>query len=281
LLLTFDTGLDEPTDGFRIRLICTLLDTCGKFFEKGEKRIKLDRFLVFFQRYIFTKNFISLDLEFMILDTFQNLRPKLRTFENLEEVDLECKRIEELEKKMELKKNSMDEDYVEEKEEEKLLDLEGVGEEEQYEEHFGNYGLESEEDVYKREKPKHVHISSDMQNAFDMDLKRMIDDEMKTIRSKVPGKKQGMKISLPMPISKKTETEETNPTLSHEGMGESEENLSSSPKKANQNENMKIFNLITKKGTNKTITKKIAIPKNSQIVISNKIRMQEEEVRLF
>ena len=41
--------LDMPDDCFRIRLVCTLLDSLGKYFTKGPKRrLLMDRFLVFF-----------------------------------------------------------------------------------------------------------------------------------------------------------------------------------------------------------------------------------------
>ena len=41
--------LDLPDDFFRIRLVCTLLDTCGHCFDRGSARKKLDFFLTFFQ----------------------------------------------------------------------------------------------------------------------------------------------------------------------------------------------------------------------------------------
>lgn len=41
--------LDLPDDFFRIRLVCTLLDTCGHCFDRGSARKKLDFFLAFFQ----------------------------------------------------------------------------------------------------------------------------------------------------------------------------------------------------------------------------------------
>lgn len=41
--------LDTPDDYFRIRLICTLLDSCGMCFDRGSYMRKLDRFLTFFQ----------------------------------------------------------------------------------------------------------------------------------------------------------------------------------------------------------------------------------------
>ena len=41
--------LDPPEHLFRIRLICTLLDTCGQYFDHGNYKKKLDCFLVYFQ----------------------------------------------------------------------------------------------------------------------------------------------------------------------------------------------------------------------------------------
>ena len=36
----------------------------------------MDRFLVWFQRYILQKSYIYMDLEFMLLDTLDTVRPK-------------------------------------------------------------------------------------------------------------------------------------------------------------------------------------------------------------
>ena len=41
--------LDMLDDFFRIRLVCTLLDTCGLCFDRGAAKKKLDFFLTFFQ----------------------------------------------------------------------------------------------------------------------------------------------------------------------------------------------------------------------------------------
>ncbi|CAO3569234.1 unnamed protein product [Mortierella alpina] len=77
--------IDAPHDCFRIRLICTLLDTCGMCFDHGSSKIKLDSFLVLFQMYILAKESVPLEIEYMIEDTFTELRPKLRRFETYEE----------------------------------------------------------------------------------------------------------------------------------------------------------------------------------------------------
>lgn len=41
--------LDPPEHLFRIRLVCTLLDTCGQYFDRGSSKRKLDCFLIYFQ----------------------------------------------------------------------------------------------------------------------------------------------------------------------------------------------------------------------------------------
>jgi regulator of nonsense transcripts 2 len=43
------TPFDMPDDFFRIRLVATLLETCGIFFNRGAAGKKLDYFLSFFQ----------------------------------------------------------------------------------------------------------------------------------------------------------------------------------------------------------------------------------------
>lgn len=41
--------LDPPEHLFRIRLVCTLLDTCGQYFDRGTSKKRLDCFLQYFQ----------------------------------------------------------------------------------------------------------------------------------------------------------------------------------------------------------------------------------------
>lgn len=86
--------LDPPEHLFRIRLICTLLDTCGQYFDHGNYKKKLDCFLVYFQCYILKKKADAIwheghpfprDVDYMVADTLESLRPKLTIFTNLEE----------------------------------------------------------------------------------------------------------------------------------------------------------------------------------------------------
>ncbi|KAI5578637.1 hypothetical protein POPTR_008G045400v4 [Populus trichocarpa] len=69
--------LDPPEDCFRIRMVITLLDTCGHYFDRGSSKRKLNRFLMHFQRYILSKGLLPLDVEFDLQDLFAELRPNM------------------------------------------------------------------------------------------------------------------------------------------------------------------------------------------------------------
>lgn len=56
--------LDPLEDCFRIRMVITLLHTCGHCFDRGSSKRKLDEFLLHFQSYILRKGSIPLDIEF-------------------------------------------------------------------------------------------------------------------------------------------------------------------------------------------------------------------------
>lgn len=95
--------IDAPDDCFRVRLVCTLLDTCGSCFERGALKKKLDAFLTFFQvrfrlrrlmgvaltilvqMYALSKGTMPMDVEFMMSDTFEQLRPKLELYKTFPE----------------------------------------------------------------------------------------------------------------------------------------------------------------------------------------------------
>jgi regulator of nonsense transcripts 2 len=78
-------SLDQPDDFFRIRLVCTILDTCGVCFDRGSSRTKLDFFLTFLQYYIRTKDTLPMDIDFIIQDTFALVRPQWKLVTDLQE----------------------------------------------------------------------------------------------------------------------------------------------------------------------------------------------------
>lgn len=47
-----------------LRLVCTLLGSCGQYFSKGSVGRRLDAFLVAFQRYVLAKPPLPLHVEF-------------------------------------------------------------------------------------------------------------------------------------------------------------------------------------------------------------------------
>ncbi|KAJ7346726.1 transcription factor [Mycena albidolilacea] len=77
--------LDMPDDFFRVRLVCVLLDTCGMCFDRGTQKKKLDNFLVFFQYYVHCKEPLPMDVDFMLSDSLEAVRPKLEMPKTLEE----------------------------------------------------------------------------------------------------------------------------------------------------------------------------------------------------
>uniref|UniRef100_A0A665UN37 MIF4G domain-containing protein n=1 Tax=Echeneis naucrates TaxID=173247 RepID=A0A665UN37_ECHNA len=106
--------LDPPEHLFRLRLVCTLLDTCGQYFDRGSSKRKLDCFLIYFQRYIWWKKSIDvwtkdhpfpIDIDYMISDTLELLRPKMRLSCSLEEA---TKQVNDLEREVLVKLGKRD-----------------------------------------------------------------------------------------------------------------------------------------------------------------------------
>ncbi|KAJ3556426.1 hypothetical protein NM688_g2036 [Phlebia brevispora] len=77
--------IDMPDDYFRVRLVCVLLDTCGMCFDRGTQQKKLDNFLTFFQMYVLCKNPLPMDVEFLLYDSLEAVRPKLHISKTYEE----------------------------------------------------------------------------------------------------------------------------------------------------------------------------------------------------
>ncbi|PLW26434.1 hypothetical protein PCANC_23985 [Puccinia coronata f. sp. avenae] len=76
---------DAPDDFFRIRMVCTLLNTCGHCFDRGSLRRRLNNFLKFFIMYLRCKESPPMDIDFLLQDTFEELRPKLNIYSTYEE----------------------------------------------------------------------------------------------------------------------------------------------------------------------------------------------------
>ena len=78
--------VDAPDDYFRIRLICTLLDACGHCFDRGVLRKRVDDYLLFLNIYILSKvQPLPMDVDFMLSDTLEALRPQFVLKKSFEE----------------------------------------------------------------------------------------------------------------------------------------------------------------------------------------------------
>ncbi|KAI4605334.1 hypothetical protein J4E83_010686 [Alternaria metachromatica] len=77
--------LDQPDDYFRIRLVCNLLETCGMYYDKGAAKKKLDFFLTYLQYYVCIKEALPMDVEFIVQDAFNLVRPQWKIITNPEE----------------------------------------------------------------------------------------------------------------------------------------------------------------------------------------------------
>lgn len=78
---------DPPSSMLRVRMVCALLDACGPFFRAGTHLgSRLDRFLVYFQRYLAFKE-MPIDTEWTVSDIFTSLRPSLARMGSKEEAE--------------------------------------------------------------------------------------------------------------------------------------------------------------------------------------------------
>lgn len=75
-------AFDPPSAVFRIKLVCTLLDSCVSSLVTCANNTKLEKFLISFQRYLFTKFTLPTDVEFSVLDTYDLLDSKLKVLGN-------------------------------------------------------------------------------------------------------------------------------------------------------------------------------------------------------
>ncbi|KAK2710519.1 regulator of nonsense transcripts 2-like isoform X2 [Artemia franciscana] len=94
---------DPPDSMMRLRLACTILETCGIYFTSGISKKRLDYFLTYLQHYYWVKKSFPIwgddlswpvDIEHLYQGTLYALRPKLRPFKNLEKAEKEVDKLE-------------------------------------------------------------------------------------------------------------------------------------------------------------------------------------------
>ncbi|KAL5485215.1 NMD2 [Sanghuangporus weigelae] len=262
--------IDAPDDFFRIRLVCVLLDTCGMCFDKGSQKKKLDNFLAFFQMYISAKDPLPMDVEFMLEDSLEAVRPKLNRFKNFEEA---ARAVDELFTQV-LQNNS----------------IEGDGDEsgeESDEEHDTKDRIESEDDGEDRETvsdtttnvrapspdtlvllnaSENLGPTEEDENEFAKELARLVTDSSAEARKVDRRTAQALWDSAVVPSGlrkKKQDISDEDEYASEVGETESQETMK--------------FVLLTKKG-NKQQMRKIAIPADTALAAQTRnAQLQDKE----
>ncbi|KAJ3324923.1 hypothetical protein HDV06_005511 [Boothiomyces sp. JEL0866] len=237
--------IDAPNDFFRLRLVCTLLDTCGRCFKKGHLARKLDDFFVFLQLYLFSKDKMPIDTEFFFMETKDFLCPNLQFIPTLEECVNQVNAIARSQMQ-EPDSASEDEGDVDDLDEEKheAVDnqeadaTENANEDEEVVVHMAHHQEEEEED----------------QN-FEREFNRLMQEYSDSRRSD----RKTAVFDAPIP-TRRTNTEED----------------------GSAGNNQVSFSLLTKKG-NKQQVKQMALPADSSFAVrtlSKQQAEQEERVRL-
>ncbi|KAI9600923.1 hypothetical protein H4Q26_000717 [Puccinia striiformis f. sp. tritici PST-130] len=109
----FDTLWSFVTFG-HLRMVCTLLNTCGHCFDRGSLKRRLNNFLKFFIMYLRCKEPPPMDVDFLLQDTFEELRPKLNIYSTYEEAS---KAVQEMFSSIPDRGEKADEDGLQEDEE--------------------------------------------------------------------------------------------------------------------------------------------------------------------
>ncbi|KAK6537369.1 hypothetical protein TWF694_011561 [Orbilia ellipsospora] len=284
--------LDPPDNHFRIRLVCTLLDTCGECFDRGSSKKKLDFFLAFFQYYIHLKERIPMDIEFMIQDTFQLVRPNWVLHTSLEEAgkafqeaaakiygpaeaaDDDSSTTEEaansdIDEDAEIKLSDDEMDIEAEPSKDANNDIEANDEEESDSDDDSSESgdLDDESIVYSRpQEYRDPEAEADFDREFAMLMAESLESrkfERKTV------------FDVPLPIKKSIVA----PTIAQPPgvitMSMIEDDEDEAPPPPPQKPGIMTFSLLTKKG-NKQQTREIELPSDSTFAVAMKTKQEAE-----
>ncbi|KAL9595916.1 MAG: hypothetical protein Q9219_006142 [cf. Caloplaca sp. 3 TL-2023] len=269
--------LDLPDDFFRIRLVCTILDFCGGYFDRGAARKKLDFFLTFFQYYVSTKETLPLDIDFMLQDSFAMTRPQWKLVTDFEEAGRlfanlvkQNYKSQESEKRLapelaEDEASSAEEDDGEDMPVPKIDDAQDSSDEAEAEAETesmtnGNskHDWDFEEDIVVTRQEEERDPEAEAE--FDRELAKMMSESMDARKFE---RKPLFDVPLPMRRAQRE--------ITSTGDDSGNERTATPPKA-----NTTAFSLMTKKG-NRQQTRTIEMPSNSQFAIA--LRSQREAER--
>lgn len=191
---TSPNAIDPPSESIRVRLVCALLETCGRLFDRGPPRKFLDRFLAFFQRYRLSKD-LALDVSQDVADLLAELRPKLVPHETYDAAAAECARIEADEARAArggrgADANHMDEIVEEEEEEDEADgsedDDDGSSDDEEYEDDDEKSGSGSDESSKSDSDDDEGSGSDSGSDLDDERSRRVVDEPEERVRRAAP-----------------------------------------------------------------------------------------------
>ncbi|KAF4275263.1 hypothetical protein CNMCM8812_002477 [Aspergillus fumigatus] len=266
--------LDLPDDFFRIRLVCTLLDTCGHCFDRGSAKKKLDFFLIFFQYYYLTKDPLPMDVEFLIQDTFAMARPQWKLMTDLQEATrLFSEAVAQNYKTSDSERPvEPDEDDAESSSSDDGLEDDAIPEAEEEQESSDEAevsGPNAEQDTDSESEDEQIFVTRqeeerdpEVEAEFDREFEKMMAESMESRRFE---RKAVFDIPLPMRRAGREAS-------AGDGVTEAP------PERTNT----MAFSLMTKKG-NKQQTRTIDLPSDSSFAIAMKSQQQadrEEQQRI-
>jgi len=255
--------IDAPDDFFRVRLCCTLLDTCGMCFDRGSAKKKLDSFLVFFQMYMLSKSKPPMDVEFMIMDTLELLRPNLQLATSYEDANeaVDQMLLEQL-KAVQGGDTKLQEDGYEDSgpessssdegdDDEGLDDKEDEAADVSDEESLNGAAIDEDEDVVMLRK-REEQLEED--EEFEKEFSRMMSE---SVESRKFEKKSAM-LDVPIPM--------------HLRGGQDRRTTAATNEQANGKMS---FTLLTKKG-NRQQVKLMEVPSDSLLAISTRTKQEAQ-----
>ncbi|KAI9851881.1 MAG: hypothetical protein M1838_002452 [Thelocarpon superellum] len=263
--------VDLPDDFFRIRLVCTLLETCGMCFDRGTAKKKLDFFLTFFQYYIFTKESLPMDVDFLVHDTFAITRPQWRLAAGLEdaariftEAVAQNYKAQDVDKTVELEESEDEASSDEHNDEDDVRDPgmdEGGSSGEEAENPPADEPApddeESEEEsivVTRQREERDPEADAD----FDREFAKMLAD---SLDSRKLDRKQMFDVPLPMRRHHRDPSTTTAEDAGESGATEVSETMA--------------FSLLTKRG-NRQQTRTVELPSDSTFAVAMKTQQQAE-----
>ncbi|KAJ9143982.1 ARM repeat-containing protein [Coniochaeta hoffmannii] len=265
---------DLPDDYFRIRLIATILETCGVYYNRGAAGQKLDYFLSFFQYYIYTKDPMPMDIEFIVQDIFALTRPQWKLASNFEEASkafqlavAQDQKTSGAEKVMEVDDDASGESSDDENAEDMVVGdpddeqesgSEAAEAEDQEQIHSHETESEDEAIIVTREKEE---IDPEDEADFEREYAKMMAESLES-------RKFERKTQFDLPLPVRTKIRESSTVHDGEGAGDTYGDTAGAPTMA--------FALLTKKG-NRQQTRTVELPSDSNFAVALKHQQQAEK----